>query len=84
MWIEDIRSPDKSSVQSRVSIASLTSSDENELGVGRLDATKEGNSLLERLLRLQRNEATAGATVGCSSTVELQQAKHYVCCGMCS
>ena len=41
-----------SNVEQRVSVASLTSSDENELRVGTVDATKDENSSLERLLRL--------------------------------
>ena len=45
-----------SNVEQRVSVASLTSRDKYEVGGGRGDATKE-NSLLERLLRLQRKQS---------------------------
>ena len=51
VWIEDTRYP-VFSVEHRVCVASLASSDDDkELGVGRLDATQE-DSLLEKLLRV--------------------------------
>ena len=38
------------SVEQRVSVASLTSSDENELGIGRAEVTNVAKCSLERLL----------------------------------